>query len=82
MTEKSKSKEEEPKVRKKNLSWNDKNIEDAEDITPETNLLPENTSSEARVMVRNTYYIIRFIRMQMHLKSWTFEWTFDIFLNA
>ncbi|XP_018375127.1 PREDICTED: uncharacterized protein LOC108768920 [Trachymyrmex cornetzi] len=50
MTEKSKSKEEEPKVRKKNLSWNDKNIEDAEDITPETNLLPENTSSEARVM--------------------------------
>ena len=65
MTEKSKSKEEEPKVRKKNLSWNDKNIEDAEDITPETNLLPENTSSEARVMVRNTYYIIRFIRMQI-----------------
>lgn len=50
MTEKSKSKDEEPKVRKKNLSWNDKNIEDPEDITPETNLLPENTSSEARVM--------------------------------
>lgn len=51
MNEKSKSKDEEPKVRKKNLSWNDKNIEDPEDITPETNLLPENTSGEARIMV-------------------------------
>ncbi|XP_071632419.1 uncharacterized protein [Temnothorax longispinosus] len=50
MTEKSKSKDEEPKVRKKNLSWNDKNIEDPEDITPETNLLPENTPVEARIM--------------------------------
>ncbi|KAL0122648.1 hypothetical protein PUN28_007400 [Cardiocondyla obscurior] len=50
MNEKSKSKEEEPKIRKKNLSWNDKNIEDSEDITPETNLLPENTSGEARIM--------------------------------
>ncbi|KAL6257371.1 hypothetical protein P5V15_010944 [Pogonomyrmex californicus] len=49
MNEKSKGKDEEPKVRKKNLSWNDKNIEDPEDITAETNLLPENTG-EARVM--------------------------------
>lgn len=57
MNEKSKSKDEEPKVRKKNLSWNDKNIEDPEDITPETNLLPENTSGEARVMVHNTNII-------------------------
>lgn len=63
MTEKSKSKDEEPKVivkSKKNLSWNDKNIEDPEDITPETNLLPENTSGEARIMVRSAYYIIKF----------------------
>lgn len=50
MNEKSKDKDEEPKVRKKNLSWNDKNIEDPEDITPETNLLPENTSGETRIM--------------------------------
>lgn len=59
MNEKSKSKDEEPKVRKKNLSWNDKNIEDPEDITPETNLLPENTSGEARIMVHIAYYIIK-----------------------
>jgi len=50
MNDKSKDKNEETKVRKKNLSWNDKNLEDPEDITPETNLLPENTN-EARVMV-------------------------------
>lgn len=61
MNEKSKSKDEEPKVRKKNLSWNDKNIEDPEDITAETNLLPENTSGEARVMVHNVYYIIKLV---------------------
>lgn len=47
----SKSKDEETKARKKNLSWNDKNIEDPENITAETNLLPE-TPNEARVMVR------------------------------
>lgn len=53
MTEKSKSKDEETKVRKKNLSWKtDKNMEDPEDITAETNLLPENTPSETRVMVQ------------------------------
>lgn len=46
-----KSKDEETKARKKNLSWNDKNIEDPENITAETNLLPE-TPNEARVMVR------------------------------
>ncbi|XP_020293300.1 uncharacterized protein LOC109859437 isoform X2 [Pseudomyrmex gracilis] len=44
--EKSKGKDEETKVRKKNLSWNDKTIEDPENITAETNLLPENTTSE------------------------------------
>lgn len=59
MNEKSKSKDEEPKIRKKNLSWNDKNIEDPEDITAETNLLPENPSGEARVMVHHVYYIIK-----------------------
>ncbi|EFN77338.1 uncharacterized protein LOC105189677 [Harpegnathos saltator] len=48
MNEKAKSKNEETKLRKKNLSW--KNMEDPEDITAETNLLPENTSSEARVV--------------------------------
>jgi len=61
MNEKSKGKDEEPKVRKKNLSWNDKNIEDPEDITPETNLLPENTSGEARIMVHTAFYIIKTI---------------------
>ncbi|XP_050452656.1 uncharacterized protein LOC126852192 isoform X1 [Cataglyphis hispanica] len=44
-----KSKDEETKARKKNLSWNDKSIEDPENITAETNLLPE-TPNEARVM--------------------------------
>lgn len=51
MKDNSKSKDEETKTRKKNLSWNEKNIEDPENITAETNLLPE-TPSEARVMVR------------------------------
>jgi len=82
MNEKSKSKDEEPKIRKKNLSWNDKNIEDPEDITPETNLLPENTSGEARVMVYNVYYIIKLI-MQMHLKYvLDFQMTFFYMLKA
>lgn len=59
MHEKSKDKDEETKVRKKNLSWkNDKNMEDTEDITAETNLLPENTSGETRIMVQ---YFISFI---------------------
>lgn len=57
MNEKTKSKEEESKARKKNLSWKtDKNTEDPEDITAETNLLPENTSSEARVMVQHLLF--------------------------
>lgn len=51
MKDNSKSKDEESKKSKKNLSWNEKNIEDPENITAETNLLPE-TPSEARVMVR------------------------------
>lgn len=51
MNEKSKGKDEETKLRKKNLSWNDKSIEDPENITAETNLLPENTTSETRIMV-------------------------------
>lgn len=51
MKDNSKSKDEETKTRKKNLSWNDKNLEDPENITAETNLLPE-TPNEARVMVR------------------------------
>ncbi|EZA60845.1 hypothetical protein X777_13047 [Ooceraea biroi] len=50
MNEKSKGKDEEVKVRKKNLSWNDKSMEDPENITAETNLLPENTTNEARLM--------------------------------
>lgn len=55
MNEKAKGKEEETKVRKKNLSWKtDKNMEDPEDITAETNLLPEN--SEARVMVQRLLF--------------------------
>ncbi|EFN73827.1 hypothetical protein EAG_06469 [Camponotus floridanus] len=49
MKDNSKSKDEETKTRKKNLSWNDKNLEDPENITAETNLLPE-TPNEARVM--------------------------------
>ncbi|XP_072758120.1 uncharacterized protein [Anoplolepis gracilipes] len=49
MKDNSKSKDEETKARKKNLSWNDKPIEDPENITAETNLLPE-TPNEARVM--------------------------------
>lgn len=58
MHAKSKDKDEETKVRKKNLSWkNDKNMEDPEDITAEANLLPENTSGEARVMVRDSVRI-------------------------
>jgi len=51
MNDKPKGKVEETKIRKKNLSWNDKNMEDPENITAETNLLPENITSEARIMV-------------------------------
>lgn len=52
MDEKAKDKEEETKIRKKNLSWKtDKNMEDPEDITAEANLLPENIP-DAGVMVR------------------------------
>jgi len=55
MNDKLKAKDEETKIRKKNLSWNDKNMEDPENITAETNLLPENITSEARIMV---YYLL------------------------
>lgn len=63
MNEKSKSKDEETKVRKKNLSWNDKTIEDPENITAETNLLPENTTSEARIFIvsLNSYKCLKHI---------------------
>lgn len=69
----SKSKDEETKARKKNLSWNDKSIEDPENITAETNLLPD-TSSEARVT------LVRFI---ISLNLWRVKHAFfDIILNV
>ncbi|KZC08715.1 PREDICTED: uncharacterized protein LOC107186908 [Dufourea novaeangliae] len=50
MTEKNKDKEDDGKGRKKNLSWkNEKGKEDTEDITVETNLLPENTASDTKI---------------------------------
>ncbi|XP_076235394.1 uncharacterized protein LOC143179861 isoform X2 [Calliopsis andreniformis] len=50
MTEKDKDKDDDGKGRKKNLSWkNEKEKEDTEDITVETNLLPENNASEGKV---------------------------------
>ncbi|XP_076482479.1 uncharacterized protein LOC117160390 isoform X1 [Bombus vancouverensis nearcticus] len=50
MTEKSKDKDDDGKLRKKNLSWkNEKEKEDVEDITVETNLLPENTKVDGKV---------------------------------
>ncbi|XP_076224173.1 uncharacterized protein LOC116424682 isoform X3 [Nomia melanderi] len=50
MTDKSKDKVDDSKGRKKNLSWkNEKGKEDAEDITVETNLLPENTTTDAKL---------------------------------
>lgn len=52
MTEKSKDKDDDGKLRKKNLSWkNEKEKEDVEDITVETNLLPENTKVDGKVGV-------------------------------
>lgn len=50
MNERPKGKDEDAKLRKKNLSWNEKSMEDPENITAETNLLPENATSEARIM--------------------------------
>lgn len=59
MREKSKGKDEE-KARKKNLSWKaEKGMEDLEDITAEANLLPENTTNEARVTVY-IFFIIKY----------------------
>ncbi|OAD58749.1 hypothetical protein WN48_10294 [Eufriesea mexicana] len=50
MTEKNKDKDDDGKSRKKNLSWkNEKEKEDIEDITVETNLLPENTKADGKV---------------------------------
>ncbi|XP_076618714.1 uncharacterized protein LOC143340526 isoform X1 [Colletes latitarsis] len=50
MTEKNKDKEDDGKGRKKNLSWkNEKEKEDTEDITVETNLLPETTVSDGKI---------------------------------
>ncbi|CAK9796942.1 hypothetical protein ANTPLA_LOCUS1020 [Anthophora plagiata] len=50
MAEKDKDKDDDGKSRKKNLSWkNEKEKEDVEDITVETNLLPENVKSEGKV---------------------------------
>ncbi|XP_017798303.1 PREDICTED: uncharacterized protein LOC108579307 [Habropoda laboriosa] len=50
MAEKDKYKDDDGRSRKKNLSWkNEKEKEHAEDITVETNLLPENTKSEGKV---------------------------------
>ncbi|KAG7214106.1 hypothetical protein KM043_001464 [Ampulex compressa] len=51
MNEKAKDKEEEARARKKNLSWKNDGIkEEMDDITAETNLLPENATSEGRAM--------------------------------
>ncbi|XP_076164237.1 uncharacterized protein LOC143145085 isoform X2 [Ptiloglossa arizonensis] len=50
MTEKNKDKDDDGKGRKKNLSWkNEKEKEDTEDITVETNLLPESTASDGKI---------------------------------
>ncbi|XP_053994596.1 uncharacterized protein LOC128884926 isoform X1 [Hylaeus volcanicus] len=50
MTETNKDKDDDGKIRKKNLSWkNEKEKEDTEDITVETNLLPENTASDGKI---------------------------------
>lgn len=52
MTEKNKDKDDDGKGRKKNLSWkNEKEKEDTEDITVETNLLPESTASDGKITV-------------------------------
>lgn len=50
MTEKSKDKDDDGKVRKKNLSWKNEK-EDVEDITVETTLLPENTKIDGKIGV-------------------------------
>ncbi|XP_006557794.1 uncharacterized protein LOC412943 isoform X3 [Apis mellifera] len=50
MAEKSKDKDNDGKLRKKNLSWkNEKEKKDIEDITVETNLLPENIKVDGKV---------------------------------
>ncbi|XP_016772609.1 uncharacterized protein LOC412943 isoform X2 [Apis mellifera] len=49
MAEKSKDKDNDGKLRKKNLSWkNEKEKKDIEDITVETNLLPENIKVDGK----------------------------------
>ncbi|XP_035722724.1 uncharacterized protein LOC118441860 [Vespa mandarinia] len=50
MNEKIKNKSEDTKVRKKSLSWKtDKNKDESEEITAETNLLPENSGAESKI---------------------------------
>lgn len=69
MTEKNKDKDDDGKSRKKNLSWkNEKEREDMEDITVETNLLPENTKAEGKVGVLSIHYIIYFKSYIGHLQ--------------
>lgn len=68
MTEKNKDKDnDDGKSRKKNLSWkNEKEKEDIEDITVETNLLPETTKPEGKIPVFLLYYYINFDGLFLH----------------
>lgn len=57
MTEKDKDKDDDGKLRKKSLSWkNEKEKEEIKDITVETNLLPENSTSDGKVAVTSVYF--------------------------
>ncbi|KAL2726839.1 uncharacterized protein V1478_007117 [Vespula squamosa] len=50
MNEKIKNKAEDTKIRKKSLSWKtDKSKDESEEITAETNLLPENSGTESKI---------------------------------
>ncbi|XP_015190475.1 PREDICTED: uncharacterized protein LOC107073986 [Polistes dominula] len=50
MNEKMKNKGEDAKIRKKSLSWKtDKSKDESEEITAETNLLPENSATENKI---------------------------------
>ncbi|XP_076662986.1 uncharacterized protein LOC143366094 isoform X2 [Andrena cerasifolii] len=61
MTEKEKDTDD-GKARKKNLSWkNEKEKEDTEDITVETNLLPENTAADGKNNDFTLYSILNHI---------------------
>lgn len=52
MNEKMKNKGEDTKIRKKSLSWKtDKSKDESEEITAETNLLPENSGTESKITV-------------------------------